>query len=53
MGDHDEEHPGAIQYKPAKEDENKIQDEVVIMKPRFCFLPYHKVLHWSFLLRTQ
>ena len=41
MGDHDEEHPGAIQYKPAKEDENKIQDEVVIMKPCFYFPEVH------------
>ena len=41
MSDHYEEHPGTIQYKPAKENENKIQDKVVIMKPCFCFPEVH------------
>ena len=43
MGDHYEEHPGTIQYKPAKKNENKIENDIVIMKPCFNFLEDHLV----------
>ena len=47
-GNHNENHPCTPQQEPAKKNDNKEKDYVVIMKPCFNFLQEHKTLHRSF-----